>query len=181
MMLLRRVARPLIAGLFINEGLATARNPKSKVEKAAPVVAAVKDVTGIAADDVDLIKANGAIMFGAGVMFSLNKFPRLSALLMAGTLVPTTLVSHRFWDEEPDSEARATQRIQFVKNASVLGGLMLAAADTEGRPGLGWRARRAAKDTERLVSTAQREAKLASSLAQAKLEAAAAPVTAALK
>jgi hypothetical protein len=44
---------------------------------------------------------------------------------------------------------------------------MLAAADTEGRPGLGWRARRAAKDTERMVNTAQREAKLAGSLAQA--------------
>ncbi|MBK6501203.1 MAG: hypothetical protein IPG03_02165 [Candidatus Microthrix sp.] len=71
-------------------------------------------------------------------------------------------------------------RIQFEKNASILGGLLLATVDTEGRPGLGWRARRAAKDTERMVNTAQREAKLAGSLAQARLESAAQPLKAAL-
>jgi hypothetical protein len=35
--------------------------------------------------------------------------------------------------------------IQFIKNASVGGGLLLAVADTGGKPSLGWRARRAAK------------------------------------
>jgi putative oxidoreductase len=90
-MLLRRIARPLIAGVFISEGLAIARDPESKVEAAAPVLAAVKDVTGLTADDVALVKANGAIMFGAGALFALNRFPRLSAIALAGTLVPTTL------------------------------------------------------------------------------------------
>jgi hypothetical protein len=36
------------------------------------------------------------------------------------------------------------QRIQFFKNVSMLGGLLLAALDTEGRPSLSWRAHRAA-------------------------------------
>ena len=98
-MLLRRIARPLIAGVFISEGLAIARDPESKVEAAAPVLAAVKDITGLTADDVALVKANGAIMFGAGALFALNRFPRLSAIALAGTLVPTTLAGHRFWDE----------------------------------------------------------------------------------
>ena len=130
--------------------------------------------------DADLVKANGAIMVGAGVLFSLGRFPRLSALVLAGTLVPTTLAAHAFWNEEPDTQARTMSRIQFEKNASILGGLLLATVDTEGRPGLGWRARRAAKDTERMVNTAQREAKLAGSLAQARLESAAQPLKAAL-
>lgn len=182
MMLLRRIARPLISGVFISEGLAFARDPKSKVEVAAPVLAAVKDATGLdQVDDADMVKANGAVMVAAGALFALNKMPRLSAVALAATMVPTTLAGHRFWEEESGSEERNRHRTQFTKNLSILGGLMLAAADTEGRPGLGWRARRAAKDTERMVNTAQREAKLASSLAQAKLEAAAAPVTAALK
>lgn len=176
MMLLRRVARPLIAGLFINEGLAGAREPESKVEAATPILGAVKDATGLTMSDADLVKANGAVMAGAGVLFALGKFPRLSALALAGTLVPTTLAAHRFWEEDADSDARVSQRIQFEKNASLLGALLLASADTEGRPGLSWRAKRAAKDTERLVNTAQREAKLATALAQAKLEAAAVPV-----
>ena len=181
MMLLRRVARPLIAGLLINEGLASARNPESKVDTAAPLLGAIRDATGLTMADADLVKANGAIMVGAGVLFSLGRFPRLSALVLAGTLVPTTLAAHAFWNEEPDTQARTMSRIQFEKNASILGGLLRATVDTGGRPGLGWRARRAAKDTERMVNTAQREAKLAGSLAQAKIEAATAPMAAALK
>jgi putative oxidoreductase len=47
----------------------------------------------------------------------------------------------------------------------MLGGLIIAAVDTEGRPGVAWRARRAAKDARReashLAATARREAKLA--------------------
>ena len=34
------------------------------------------------------------------------------------------------------------QRIHFFKNVSMLGGLMIAAADTEGKPGVAWRTRR---------------------------------------
>ena len=37
------------------------------------------------------------------------------------------------------------ERIHFLKNASMLGGLILAATDLEGRPSLSWRAHRAAK------------------------------------
>ena len=47
----------------------------------------------------------------------------------------------------------------------MLGGLLIAAGDTEGKPGVAWRARRAAKDARRearhLAATARREAKLA--------------------
>jgi hypothetical protein len=47
----------------------------------------------------------------------------------------------------------------------MMGGLMLAAVDTEGKPGVAWRARRAAADVRReargLARTARREAKLA--------------------
>jgi putative oxidoreductase len=39
--------------------------------------------------------------------------------------------------------------VHFFKNVSMLGGLMLAAVDTEGKPGVAWRARRAAKDVRR--------------------------------
>ena len=47
----------------------------------------------------------------------------------------------------------------------MLGGLLLAAVDTEGRPGVAWRTRRAARDVRReaghLKASARREAKLA--------------------
>src|SRR5205807_669938 len=57
---------------------------------------------------------------------------------------PTTLAAHRFWEEE-DPELRSQQQVHFVKNLGLLGGLMLAAADTEGKPSLAWRARHAGR------------------------------------
>jgi uncharacterized membrane protein YphA (DoxX/SURF4 family) len=66
-------------------------------------------------------------------------------------LVPTTLAGHRFW-EESDEKARSMQRIQFFKNLSMLGGLLLAAVDTDGRPSVSWRARRAASHAADKVS-----------------------------
>ena len=51
--------------------------------------------------------------------------PRLSALALAGSLVPTTLGAHRFWEQQ--GPAATQQRTQFLKNAAILGGLILVA------------------------------------------------------
>jgi hypothetical protein len=90
------------------------------------------------------VRINGGIQTVAGTMLALGKFRRLSALALAGSLVPTTYAGHRFW-EEMDEDRRAQQRIQFLKNAAMLGGLALAATDTGGRPSVPWQARRAAR------------------------------------
>lgn len=64
--------------------------------------------------------------------------------MLAGTLVPTTLAGHRYWEIE-DKQERAQQRIHFLKNLTMLGGLLIAAADTGGNPSLAWRSRHAAR------------------------------------
>ncbi|HEU5152135.1 MAG TPA: DoxX family membrane protein [Iamia sp.] len=111
-------------------------------------------------DDPELLtKVNGGVMVGAGLLFAIGKLPRLSAAALAATLVPTTLAGHRFWEID-DEEERAAQQIHFMKNVALLGGLALAAIDTEGRPGVAWRARHAGR-------TARREAKLARRVASA--------------
>jgi hypothetical protein len=57
--------------------------------------------------------------------------------------------------------------VHFLKNVSLLGGTLLAVVDTGGKPGLPWRARRAAKDAARAAHTAKREAKLNAKAAKA--------------
>jgi uncharacterized membrane protein YphA (DoxX/SURF4 family) len=99
---------------------------------------------GLPDDPETLVKINGAVQVGAGVLLAMGRLPRVASLALAGSLVPTTLAGHRFW-EETDERKRASQRIQFFKNAAMLGGLLLAAVDTEGRPSVSWRARRAAE------------------------------------
>ena len=113
-------------------------------------------------DPETLVKLNAAVQLGAGSLLALGRFPRLSSLLLAGSLVPTTLAGHRFW-EEKDPQERYRQRSNFLKNVGLLGGLILAAVDTEGRPGLAWRAKHAthhAAEGTRRPSDRRREARL---------------------
>lgn len=145
MPVLRRVARPFLASIFVVGGIDALRNSKSKVGAAEPVVAKIAGMLpdSVPTDVETLVRVDAAVKVGAGALLALNRFPRLSAFALAGSLVPTTIAGHRFW-EEKDPPARAMQRIHFFKNLSMLGGLLIATADTEGRPSLGWRARRAA-------------------------------------
>jgi uncharacterized membrane protein YphA (DoxX/SURF4 family) len=148
-MILRRIARPMLAAVFVSGGIETLRNPKPRMQAAEPVldqtVGQVKDKLPdqVPTDTESLVKIDAAVKIGAGLALGLGKFPRLAALLLAGTLVPTTAAAHRFWEHE-DPQERAAQQLHFLKNVGLLGGLMLAAADTHGKPSVAWRAQHAA-------------------------------------
>ncbi|SFA79398.1 Uncharacterized membrane protein YphA, DoxX/SURF4 family [Amycolatopsis marina] len=148
-MILRRVARPLLASIFIAGGVNALRQPEGHAQAAKPVLDTVEAQAGslpeqVPTDPVTLVKIDGAVKVGAGVALALGKLPRVASLLLLGTLVPSTAAAHRFWEIEDPGE-KQQQQIQFLKNCGLAGGLLLAAADTEGRPSVGWRARKAAK------------------------------------
>jgi uncharacterized membrane protein YphA (DoxX/SURF4 family) len=173
MTVVRRLARPCLAAMFVTGGLDSLRHPEPKVPAADPIGPRIAaKLPYLPQDPEQLVRINGAVQVGAGLMLALGRFPRLSSALLAGSLVPTTLAGHRFWEEQDDAR-RAQQRIHFFKNLSMLGGLMLAAVDTEGRPGLAWRAQHAAHHattgTRRTTRTARREARLAAHAARAHL------------
>jgi putative oxidoreductase len=104
------------------------------------------------------VRINGAVQLVAGSLLALGRWPRLSALAIAATLVPTTLAGHRFWEAEED-EVQAQQRTHFLKNLSMLGGLLIASADTAGSPSVAWRTRHAAKSARKEASRLARTAK----------------------
>ena len=144
MTIVRRLARPLIAASFISGGIDTLRNPTPKVPAAEKVVGAVPPkLPSFISNTEDLVKADAVAKIVGGVLLALGKFSRPAALGLAASLIPTTLAGHRFW-EETDPDKKAAQQIHFLKNASIVGGLLLAAVDTEGKPSLAWRGRRAA-------------------------------------
>jgi len=142
MTLLQRVARPMLAGMFIYGGLDALRHPTGKTPKAELVVGGLADRLGERVETDDLVRVNGAVQVGAGIALAAGVFARPASLALAVSLVPTTLAGHPFW-QEADTAARTQQRIQFLKNVAMLGGLILAAADTGGRPSVPWRAKRA--------------------------------------
>jgi putative oxidoreductase len=165
-MLVRRIARPLLASTFVVGGIDTLRNPQSRVAGARPVVEKVAEQADkqlpvqVPRDVEQWVKIDAGVKVGAGSLLALGRLPRLSALTLAASIVPTTLAGHRFWEAE--GAAKQGQLIHFLKNLGLLGGLLLAAVDTEGKPSVGYRARRAAKkatnSTEKTIEKAQKRA-----------------------
>ena len=149
MSLLRLAGRPLLASMFVAGGLNSVREPKAVAEAAEPVVRPITERVSALPDRTDrAVRLNGAVQVVAGVLLGMGRVPRPAALAVAATLVPTTLAGHRFWETE-DPDERAQQRIHLLKNLSMLGGLLIAADDTAGRPSLWWRGRHSAHDLRR--------------------------------
>lgn len=159
MTLVRRLARPLLAASFVAAGVDAVLHPMPKAEAARPLVDRWAPTLGLPADAEFAVRANGALQAGAGVLFALGRLPRLSALVLATTLVPS-LAEGAFWREK-DPQIRQDQRRQLLRNASLLGGALLGSVDTEGRPGLAWRSRSAVRKAEKAGRRAARDAKQA--------------------
>ncbi len=150
-MIVRRIARPMLAGVFVVSGVDVLRNPGSRVDVAAPTVNALQALSPapvqplIPSDPETAVRVNAAAQVGAGLLLATGKFPRVAASVLTASLVPTTAVGHQFWAES-DQATRAAHRIHFTKNLAILGGLLLAVVDTEGRPSLAYRGRAAVAD-----------------------------------
>jgi putative oxidoreductase len=153
MALVRRLARPLLAAMFVVDGLQTLRSPRERVADAEPVARQITKATGLTYDTEQLVKANAAAKVAGGFLLATGRMPRLASAVLASTLVPTTLSRNRFWEADDPAQA-AEQRTHLLTDLAVLGGLMLSAVDTGGRPSLGWWARRAARRARRSATDA---------------------------
>lgn len=121
--MLKFLARAAISSVLIYGGQASVREPGGR----GVVVQKLAGKAGVTLDDAEaatVVKLNGAVMVGAGTTFALGIFPRLSALALIGSLVPTTVGGHAFWEQE-DPSARSAHQIHFLKNVGVIGGLLM--------------------------------------------------------
>jgi putative oxidoreductase len=145
----------MLASMFISGGINSLRNSDHLAARAAPVTERLAPVVNTATqslpftlDSKQMVQLNGIVHVLGGAMLATGRVPRLSALALAASLVPTTLAGHRFW-EESDPQQRANQQVHFFKNVSMIGGLLLASVDTEGKPSIAWLARRGADRARR--------------------------------
>ena len=165
----RLIARPMLASIFVVGAATALKNSSASATKAAPVtdkVVPLAKKAGIPLPEnpETLVRINAGVQIAAGLALATGRAPRLSAAVLAASLIPTTAAGHRFWEVE-DKAQRSQQQLHFFKNLSVVGGLIIAAGDTDGKPGVAWRARHGVRDArreaKRLAHDARREAKLA--------------------
>src|SRR5918998_1239806 len=163
MTLFRAAYRTMLASYFVASGVRALRDPDSLVPDAEPltdrVVPLIKEyapqqvATYVPEDARALVRVNGATQVVGGLALASGKGRRLGAMLLAGSLVPSTIAKHPFWSRS-DAAQRADDQHQFLKNVSLLGGVLLASMDTEGRPSLAWRAQKSSQAIAKSTSKA---------------------------
>lgn len=179
MSLVRLVARPLLAASFILDGVDHVRHPGTRTQAVTPMVNQLASRTSVPDDPELLVRVNGAAMAGAGTMLAIGKLPRLSSTVLAATVLPATFADYDFWAES-DADRKAFKRKQFLTKLGLFGGVLLAAVDTQGQPGLAWRGERAVKDAKRAAGLAKKDARRAAADAKREARLARAQVKAAL-
>lgn len=64
---------------------------------------------------------------GGGLLLLTGLLPRLGAILLFLYMIPATLIFHDFWTFQ--GEMQRMQIIQFMKNLSIMGGLLIVIAE----------------------------------------------------
>lgn len=171
-MLTRRLARPLLAGWFVAEGVDAVRRPGPHVERTRDAWRRLAARTSLpeppSTDTLRLLaRVHGGAMATAGVLLALGKAPRASACTLAVLTVPVALM------DAPVKQGKATPATlaagsdrgvrTFLRDLSLLGGALIAGLDTQGAPSLRWRVQHARVDRDaelaarRAVSSARKE------------------------
>ncbi|MGI8688397.1 MAG: DoxX family protein [Thermomicrobiales bacterium] len=112
--MLKSLGRICLSGIFIVAGAEAFTAPGPRKDKVAGV--------GIPEPET-AVKINGATMVIAGILLALGIVPKAAAGTLIGTMIPTTLVGHAFWKEK-EPKAQSMQRVQFLKNLGLVGGLL---------------------------------------------------------
>lgn len=148
----------MLSAAFIGQGVESLLNPKPAAEAAQPTASSLRalpDPLGrsVPHDAETLAQVNAAVQIGGGLLLATGRFPRLASAALALTVIPGNLGAHMFWSE-PDPARKAEKRRQFLTDVSLLGGLIIASADTAGKPSLAWRGQQAASRLSAAVSSA---------------------------
>jgi len=70
-----------------------------------------------------LLPAAIAVELGGGLLLAIGYKARWAALAIFLFLIPTTLIFHAFWGIDP--KEAAMQQINFLKNVSIAGGMLM--------------------------------------------------------
>lgn len=152
----RTLAHAMLAAPFVTGATRTLLHPDRAAAQTEPLSEQLTArLSGIApwlpTGPTAVVRANAVVQLGGAVLLASGRAPRLAAAVLAGSLVPTTVVGHQFWRAE--AADRPNQLNHFMKNLALLGGLVLVIVDNQGRPGLGWRAGQAVRRIRDLPHT----------------------------
>ncbi|MGY5764927.1 hypothetical protein ACXET9_06990 [Brachybacterium sp. DNPG3] len=154
MALVRRIARPLLAAPFVVEGVRTALRPERSLDVLPQAFSAADSALGKSSvpaivDSRTILRAAGLLAAGAGVAYAAGRCPRGAAAVLLATTTVGWAGRRRIW--ELSGEERLQELQSIVTDAGLLGGVLLAVVDHDGKPSLGYQ-------FEQFVDRAQKNA-----------------------
>lgn len=158
--MLRHLARVLLGAAYVQQGIEQLRHPAEPAEAARPYVRRIAGSTPIPDDPALVVRVGGGALVLGGLGLATNTAPRLAAALLALVAVPFALLRHPVTGL---STLRGPEGTRLLADLGLFGGAVIAALDTEGRPGVAWRARhgseQASRSAKRRVRSAKRTAR----------------------
>ncbi|MCU1533264.1 MAG: DoxX family protein [Arthrobacter sp.] len=148
MSLVRFLARPMLASSFVLAGMDKLRNSDDTAAQLSPLLRRAAESLPFRTDEKVLARVLGGAQVGAGVCFAFGKSARLAATVLAVISALNGYVEWRSADIS-SKEGREARRKQLLKNVTLIGGVLLAAVDTAGKPSLAWRAEHLAADAKK--------------------------------
>jgi uncharacterized membrane protein YphA (DoxX/SURF4 family) len=168
MSLLRFAARSLLASHFVINGVNAVRKPEDYLDAAQPVMDLVSPPLHtvlpdqanelLPTDAAGWARLCGAAQVIGGLSLATGVGRRFGAALLASTMLPQILTNNPL-------KGSSAERTQLGADVALLGGVVLAALDTEGQPSLAWKLRAqrqlASKQTKQTKSHNRAKAKAA--------------------
>jgi len=162
----------MLASYFVINGVKAFRHPEQFVADAEPIADRLLPLIDanvpesargyLPEDTTGLIKCNGALQIAGGLSLATGLGRRLGAGVLALTMLPHVLTANPL--KAKSGSDRAAVQSQLGKNVALLGGVLLAAQDTEGKPNIAWRVRTQkqflAKDAARRKAELERDARV---------------------
>ena len=142
---IRSLARPLLAAAPVLDGVAALRDPGPR--------AAVLEQAGLS-QPTQLVQASAAAKVAGGLAFATGRLPRASALVLAATTAGSA------WVRSSTSSGEG-RRAALLQDLALVGGFVLAAADTGGRESVPHAAARVTRRAQRKAAKAAGKAEKA--------------------
>lgn len=171
MSLLRFVARSMLASYFVVNGVQALIKPADHIELAEPALELAPRLRDalpegvrsyIPTDAVSMTRCLAAAQVAGGLGLATGIGRRCGAAVLATTILPSVVVA-KPWRQSVD-------KAQLGTDVALLGGVLLAAVDTEGKPGLAWRVRQQRKLAAEQKANLERTAKEAAGKVRRALE-----------
>lgn len=164
MNLLRFVGRSLLAGFYVANGLKAVRKPDEMVDAAEPIAEKVvpfaqRNLPPAAAaylptDTRSLVRLTGAAQVAGGLAMFTGIGRRTGAGLAALSMLPHAIAANPIGVPAAKRDAACSL---FVRNLALLGAALVVSQDTQGQPGLAWRASEGYTRLQRRASRTQDE------------------------